>query len=117
MSGLVRKLFSEEDLLELFENELTHSNNRKRSLFEEMEEEGIEEEGDSGKEMNIEDAIEELDLESMSDEQKIELAKEILSSCEEINCKDIMKSLDELMGGGSKEKMEDEEEEEEEEED
>jgi len=114
MNGLVRKLFSEQDLLELFEDELTHSKNKKRSLFEEeeMEDSETEEEDSGGEDVNIENTIEELDLESMSDEQKIELAKEILSSCEEINCKDIMNSLDELMNGGSKEEEEEEEEEE-----
>lgn len=105
MSGLVRKLFSEEDLLELFEDELMHSKNRKRSIFEEMEEEEEEgeEEGNEKKGSSVEDTIEELDIDSMEDADKIELVKEILSSCKDMDCKDIIKSLNKLMDGGESE--------------
>jgi hypothetical protein len=100
---LTRKFYGEEDILRIFNESL-----------------GVNE--------SAENPIEDIDLESMSDMEKIKLAHEILKDCDgslsnekkEVSMKDVISGLKALLEvaeeGGEKEEEESEEEDEEEEE-
>lgn len=114
-TGLVRKLFKEEELLDLFNNDTnifkSKPSKNSKSVYLESDEEDESDDEDEGGEITAQEAFEELDLDSMSDEEKISLAHEILSKCKDIDCSDIMSSLEKL-GEGEEEEEEDEEDEE-----
>lgn len=117
-TGLVRKLFNEKELLDLFNNDTnifkSKPSKNNKSVYLEADDEEMEDEEEGGGETTAQEAFEELDLESMPDSEKVSLAHEILSKCKDIDCSDIMSSLEKLAGG---EDESDEEEDEEDEED
>jgi len=111
-TGYVRKLMGEKELLELFNNDPYSLSKTSYYEEDEMEEDEEENEEESDEELSAEEAMEELDLDAMSDREKISLAHEILSKCKDIDCDKIMSSLEELAGGESEEEEDDEEDEE-----
>jgi hypothetical protein len=111
-TGYVRKLMGEKELLDLFNSEIDNyafKSNKYILEEDEMEEDEMEEdEEEDGEELSAEEAMEELDLDKMSDREKISLAHEILSKCKDIDCDKIMSSLEELAGGESEEEEDEE---------
>lgn len=118
-TGLVRKLFNEKELLDLFNNDVDifkskPTKNSKSVYLESDEEDEKDEDEEGGGETTAQEAFEELDLDSMSDSEKISLAHEILSKCKDIDCSDIMSSLEKLAEGEDESDEDDEDEEDEE---